>query len=137
MTIQFTAEGGFREVPDPPKPKRFVYRILNGPSESELFSAIRNYPQKKVIFDIYSQSNDDPIFKLIPSVICEVFVSEIRVLLEPVDTGEKITIERIKNCWLGQGFVKNQDEFVYITFFYKCNAKERTGELAFTVKEES
>src|SRR3989344_4295065 len=91
MAFRFTAEGGFYEVPDPPKIKRFMYRIVRGPSKkTDLFDAVKNYPAKKIIFDIAQTTTPESPLALVFTSPCEVFVSGIRVLLAPMEAGDPI-----------------------------------------------
>src|SRR3989344_4742639 len=122
MAIRFTAEGGFREVPDRPKPKYFSYPIINGPSKTELFNAVKFYPDRKVAFRISQGSPNQLPFELPFSCLCEIFVSGIRVLLVPTESGGKITIDKINNHWLGEGFFETPQGFVGVNFGY--NIKE-------------
>ena len=134
MAIVFDGEGGFREIPDPVKPKKkyFSYPI-SGPSRTELFNALKLYPKRKVTFDISIPSIQDCPFELLPPICCEIFVSGIRVLLSPMNPGDKVTIDRIEDYWSGEGFVKTKNGFRIISFSY--DTKKRQGTLYFSIVE--
>ena len=135
MAIVFDSEGGFREVPDPPKPsfKHYSYHI-HGPSLAELFKGLKLYPAKKVRFDISPSSIHGHQYELISAACCEVLIYELGILLVPMKPGDRVTIDRIENVWNGHGFVETVWGFMAVSFYY--NTKKRDGILYFSIKED-
>ena len=133
MAIIFTAEGGFLEVPDPPKPPKvewFQYLFHGGPSTAELFKALKFYPERKIKIEIQSR---EPLFHILSSTFCEVSVYGIRVLLAPMDPGGEVTVDRIEDHLIVDGFAQTSQGFQFVQLLY--HTKERTGSLSFSIKE--
>lgn len=94
------------------------YHISLGPSKSELFSALKYYPKKKVMFEIalsqtcdynlLGEKTDLPYF----SVTFEMFIRSIEAILIPCCT-QPLTIDMMKDTWLVEGFLENENKLFY------------------------